>query len=77
MCGKVCLVSSALPVAQEIANPALIRLAPDDFYGWYEALKTWLDNAAMRTAFSERAREYSPPTWRQIAETIASAAAPR
>jgi glycosyltransferase involved in cell wall biosynthesis len=70
MCGKVCLVSSTLPVAQEIANPALVKIAPDDFYGWHEALKTWLGNAAMRRAFSERAREYSPPTWREIAETI-------
>ena len=71
MCGKVCLVSSSLPVAQEITSPALIRIAPSDFYGWHDALKTWLDNAPMRRAFSERAREYSPPTWREIAQTIA------
>ncbi|HEX6794479.1 MAG TPA: glycosyltransferase [Casimicrobiaceae bacterium] len=70
MCGKVCLVSSVLPVAEEIDNPALIRLVPDDFYGWYEALKTWLDNHAMRRAFSERAKEYVAPSWRTIAERI-------
>ena len=74
MCGKLCLVSSTLPVAQEIRNPALIRIAPDDFYGWHEALKSWLDNAPMRRAFAERARDYVPPTWREIAETIAFSA---
>jgi glycosyltransferase involved in cell wall biosynthesis len=71
MCGKVCLLSSLLPVAQEIANPALVRIAPDDFYGWHEALRTWLENAPMRRAFSDRAREYSAPSWREIANAIA------
>ena len=71
MCGKVCLVSSTLPVAQEIANPALIRISPNDFYGWHEALRTWLENAQMRRAFAERAREYQAPSWRDIAQTIA------
>ena len=72
MCGKVCLVSSVLPVAQEVANAGLVRLAPTDFYMWYEALKTWLDNAPMRRAFGERGRTYVPPTWREIAEAIMS-----
>jgi glycosyltransferase involved in cell wall biosynthesis len=71
MGGKVCLVSNTLPVAEEIGNPALIRLGPHDFYGWREALKTWLSNRAMREAFEARAREYVPPTWREIAEAIA------
>lgn len=70
VCGKICLVSDTLPVAQEIVNSALIRISPIDFYGWYDALKTWLDNVALRRAFSERAREYVQPTWRSIAETI-------
>jgi glycosyltransferase involved in cell wall biosynthesis len=70
MCGKVCLVSSTLPVAQEIANPALVRIAPGDFYGWHEALRSWLENAPMRRAFAERAREYRAPTWREIADVI-------
>jgi len=65
-------VSSVLPVAEEISNAALIRIAPDDFYGWHEALRTWLSNAPMRAAFAERAREYVPPSWREIAERIAS-----
>lgn len=72
MCGKVCLVSDVLPVAEEVANAGLIRLKPTDFYGWYEALKTWLDNAPMRQAFGERARAYVPPTWREITEAIVS-----
>jgi glycosyltransferase involved in cell wall biosynthesis len=70
MCGKVCLVSSSLPVAQEIVNPAMVRIAPGDFYGWHEALKSWLENAPMRRAFAERAREYRAPTWREIANVI-------
>ena len=74
MCGKVCIVSSALPVAEEIDNPALVRVAPDDYYGWYEALRTWLGNVSMRHAFEERARAYSAPTWREIARTILSPA---
>lgn len=69
-CGKICLASDTLPVAQEIVNPALIRISPIDFYGWYDALKTWLDNDALRRAFSERASEYVQPTWRSIAEAI-------
>ena len=76
MCGKICLVSDSLPVAQEIANSALIRLAPNDFYGWFEALRTWLDNAPMRRAFEERAKEYVPASWREIAESIAGLRAP-
>ena len=72
MCGKVCLVSSTLPVAEEIDNAALIRLAPDDYYGWHEALRSWLDNTPMRRAFEEQARAYSPPTWRDVARTILS-----
>jgi len=70
MCGKVCLVSSSLPVAQEIANPALVRIAPGDFYAWHEALRSWLENEPMRRAFAERAREYRAPTWREIANVI-------
>ena len=73
MCGKVCLVSNTLPVAEEIRNPALIPLAPSDFYGWYEALKTWLDNVSMRRAFEMRAREYRAPTWAEIAGSIIGA----
>ena len=70
MCGKVCLVSSSLPVAQEITNPALVRIAPGDFYAWHESLRSWLENAPMRRAFAERAREYRAPTWRDIASVI-------
>jgi hypothetical protein len=73
MGGKVCLVSNTLPVAEEIRNPALIRLGPRDFYAWREALKTWLSNPPMREAFEVRAREYVPPTWREIATTILQA----
>jgi len=72
MCGKVCLVSNSLPVAQEIANPAFVRIPPGDFYGWHEALKSWLENEPMRRAFAERAREYRAPTWREIADVIHS-----
>jgi glycosyltransferase involved in cell wall biosynthesis len=73
MAGKVCVVSNTLPVAEEISNPALVRLGPRDFYGWREALKTWLSNPAMRAAFEARAREYVPPTWREISEAIVTA----
>ena len=68
--GKICLVSASLPVAQEITNAALIKISPTDFYGWYEALKSWLGNPSMRRAFSVRAREYQPPTWHDIASAI-------
>ena len=72
MCGKLCLVSDTLPVAEEIRNPALIRIAPNDFYGWQEALRTWLENEPMRRAFAARASEYSPPGWDDIAAAIAA-----
>jgi glycosyltransferase involved in cell wall biosynthesis len=70
-CGKVCLVSNTLPVAREIDNCALVRIAPDDFFGWREALRTWLENVPMRRAFEIQARAYAPPSWSEIAEAIA------
>jgi glycosyltransferase involved in cell wall biosynthesis len=65
--GKVCLASTEVPVTQEIGNPAVIRLRPHDFYGWYEALKTWISNERLRAAFEDEARRYRPPSWDDIA----------
>jgi glycosyltransferase involved in cell wall biosynthesis len=69
-CGKICIVSASLPVAQEVNNAGLIKISPTDFYGWHEALKTWLSNPSMRRAFAARAREYRPPAWHDIARAI-------
>jgi glycosyltransferase involved in cell wall biosynthesis len=70
MCGKVCLVSSTLPVSREIDNCGLVRIAPDDFFGWREALRTWFENVPMRRAFEIQARAYVPPSWGEIAAPI-------
>ncbi len=70
MHGKVCIVSDAVPAAQEISNPALIRLSPNDFFGWREAIQTWTTNEKMRLAFEAQAKRYEPPSWREIAKTI-------
>jgi glycosyltransferase involved in cell wall biosynthesis len=70
MHGKVCLVAQSVPAAQEIANAALIKLDPNDFFGWREAILTWATNDRMRAAFEERAAQYVPPTWQDIARCV-------
>jgi glycosyltransferase involved in cell wall biosynthesis len=65
--GKVCLASVEVPVTQEIQNAALIKLRPHDFYGWYEALRTWISSDRLRAAFEEEARRYRAPVWDDIA----------
>lgn len=68
--GKVCLVSDQLPAAQEIYNPALIKLDPNDFFGWREAITTWASNPKMREEFGKKAQEHMPVSWRAIAECV-------
>lgn len=70
MHGKVCIVSSAVPAAQDLCNSALIKLSPNDFFGWREAIHTWATNEKMRFAFEAQAKQYEPPSWREIAQTI-------
>lgn len=70
MHGKVCIVSCTVPAAEEINNAGLIKLSPNDFFGWREAIQTWVTNENMRSAFEEQAKQYAPPTWREIAATI-------
>lgn len=70
MHGKVCIVSKHVPSAEEISNAALIKLSPNDFFGWREAIFTWVSNKEMRSAFEVQAKQYTPPTWREIAESI-------
>lgn len=70
MYGKVCLVSNGVPAAMEIANSALIKLSPNDYFGWREAIVTWAVNDAMRSAFEVKARDYEPPGWNDIALSI-------
>jgi glycosyltransferase involved in cell wall biosynthesis len=67
---KVCLTSNAVPAAHEINNPALIKLAPHDFFGWREALITWASNVKMREEFGKRAEKYTPIEWKTITECI-------
>ena len=68
--GRICIVSSELPVAQEVTNAALIKISPHDHYAWFEALKTWISNTQMREAFEADACRYVAPSWKQIAETF-------
>lgn len=68
--GKVCIVSNRVPSAEEIHNAALIKLSPMDFFGWRDALDTWVDKNEMRAAFEAKALEYQPPSWREIAERV-------
>lgn len=70
MYGKVCLTSNTVPAAVEIDNAALIKLAPSDFFGWREAIVTWVTNKDMRIAFEAEARKYKAPSWRDIAMLV-------
>jgi glycosyltransferase involved in cell wall biosynthesis len=71
--GKICLVSDTIPVAQEIDNSALIKISPLDFYAWFEAIKTWINNPRMRSVYEEHAIQYCPPSWTDISKKILSA----
>jgi len=68
--GKLCIASNTVPAAAEINSAAIVELAPNDFFGWREAIVTWSTNDAMRAAFASKASEYKPPQWRDIAQSI-------
>ena len=70
MSGKVCLASDTVPSALEIQNAAVVKLNPNDFFGWRESILSWATNARMRSAFEKRAADYSPPSWRDIANAV-------
>jgi glycosyltransferase involved in cell wall biosynthesis len=68
--GKVCLVSNKVPIAEELHCAALIKLDPDDFFGWYEALKTWITNERLRKSFGAEALKCDPGSWSDAADRI-------
>jgi hypothetical protein len=70
MSGKVCLASDTVPSALEIQNAAVVKLNPNDFFGWRESILSWATNTRMRSAFEKRAWDYSPPSWRDIANAV-------
>ncbi len=70
MSGKLCIASNTVPAAVEIDSAAIVKLAPNDFFGWREAIVTWAINDTMRVAFASKASEYTPPGWREIAQSI-------
>jgi len=70
--GKPCIISSTLPSAVETHCPALVKIAPGDYFGWLEALKSLLANAGMREALGQQARAYTPPSWHDAAKVLLS-----
>ena len=68
--GKICISSNTVPAAIEINNSAIIKIPPNDFFGWREAINTWVTNDTMRAAFESKALGYVPPSWRSIAGSI-------
>ncbi len=70
--GKPCVITSTLPSAVETHCPALVKIAPNDYFGWLEAMKTLLTNEGMRQALGEQARAYTPPSWDDVAKVLLS-----
>ncbi|MCG7392455.1 glycosyltransferase [Microvirga sp. ACRRW] len=70
--GKPCIVSSTLPSAVETLSPALLRVEPDDYFGWLEAMKSLLSSEGMRDALYQQARAYAPPNWDDAATILLS-----
>ncbi|WP_315385743.1 glycosyltransferase [Microvirgula aerodenitrificans] len=68
--GKICIASNTVPAAVEIGNAALIKIPPNDFFGWREAIYTWASNDVMRSAFETKAYDYIQPGWDAIANSI-------
>lgn len=71
--GKVCVVSDTVPAAQETDCAGLIKIAPNDYYAWVDALKTLTMNDGLRTALEKKAREYVAPTWDDAALAVLDA----
>ncbi len=71
--GKVCLASSQIPAAREVANGAIIRLDPFDFFGWRKSLSAFLFNPRMREAFEKEARSYKTIGYTDITTSILDA----
>lgn len=68
--GKPCIVSSTIPSAVETDCHALLKVAPSDYFGWVEALKSLLTSEGLRQALGKQAAAYDLPDWADAADIL-------
>jgi glycosyltransferase involved in cell wall biosynthesis len=68
--GKVCVVSRTVPSVQETQSAALIKLDPDDYYGWVNTLEAFITRPAMRESFEEAAGLTQLPSWEGMVQDL-------
>lgn len=70
--GKPCIASDLASLA-EFNHPALLKIAPDDFYGWLDAILTLACNTSIREALSAECEGFEVEhTWAQAAAGLAA-----
>ncbi len=68
--GKICIASNTVPSVQETDCSALIKLCPNDFYGWVETLQAFIQNPKMRESFENETAELEFPSWSDLAQEL-------